>query len=424
MRELTARAREGRRRGGSTAVLYAAIFVRPVFPSTASNPLVSGFDADHVAFLSARASLPGLARSFGCSAAQRRASGPFLPPLPLAVPRASPRVLVLHGSYIPSALAPALLASSPAAPKNKTVDESAPVSSPRYRRIALRSLLVTTKKGESRDYRAAQHGEYEHGNPSVPARLSPPTATMTSGLGSQAGSGRRQARKAGWDKARASGAGWRTLARRGGGRSDAAGVLERKRITERTSPRAQYLDAPVSVQRVASAHPHMLGKPASAMEKEWRTTATMSRGRAKAGCLTRGSCSGRGGSVACGGRGCCSREAPHSSLSVVLLAVWDVRKGWERSRDCASRSHARLGGNGWCLSLARKALSCELSCRPASREQKAAKAAQARPRDPRAAHLRCFGGSLAPRLSLDHDLQRPTSSAVEGARRVLGWDEW
>jgi hypothetical protein len=53
------------------------------------------------------------------------------------------------------------------------------VSSPRYCCIALRSLLVTTKKGESRDYRAARHGEYEHGNPSLPARLSPPTATMT-----------------------------------------------------------------------------------------------------------------------------------------------------------------------------------------------------------------------------------------------------
>jgi hypothetical protein len=48
-----------------------------------------------------------------------------------------------------------------------------------------------------------------------------------SGLGSRAESGRRQARKGGWDKARASGAGWRTLARRGGGQSDAAGVLER-----------------------------------------------------------------------------------------------------------------------------------------------------------------------------------------------------
>jgi hypothetical protein len=56
--------------------------------------------------------------------------------------------------------------------------------------------------------------------------------------------------------------------------------------------------------------------------------------------------------------------------------------------------------------------------------EKAAKAAQARPRDSRAAHLLCFGGSLAPRLSLDHDLQQPTSSVVEGARRVLGWDEW
>ncbi|KAJ7869805.1 hypothetical protein B0H13DRAFT_1896487 [Mycena leptocephala] len=55
--------------------------------------------------------------------------------------------------------------------------------------------------------------------------------------------------------------------------------------------------------------------------------------------------------------------------------------------------------------------------------EKAAKVAQARLRDLRVARLWCFGGSLAVCLSLDHDLQRPTSSAVAGARRILACPE-
>ncbi|KAJ7795744.1 hypothetical protein B0H13DRAFT_2170497 [Mycena leptocephala] len=39
------------------------------------------------------------------------------------------------------------------------------------------------------------------------------------------------------------------------------------------------------------------------------------------------------------------------------------------------------------------------------------------------ARLWCFGGLLAPHLSLDHDVRQPASSAGVGARRVLGLGE-
>ncbi|KAJ7797076.1 hypothetical protein B0H13DRAFT_2298356 [Mycena leptocephala] len=121
------------------------------------------------------------------------------------------------------------------------------------------------------------------------------------------------------------------------------------------------------------------------------------------------SCGGRGGSVAYGGDG----DAALVKRSILLRS---------RFRWCSSHC-GMCGRGGKRVATAAADLRVE-SVRDVVPLEKAAKAAQACPRDLRAAHLRCFGGSLAPRLSLDHDLQRPTSSAVEGARRVLGWDEW
>jgi hypothetical protein len=146
---------------------------------------------------------------------------------------------------------------------------------------------------------------------------------------------------------------------------------------------------------------------------------TTNGGRAKAGCMLRGRCVdsfsvsfrrafffriGDEGERRMQQMGMLLPEALHSA-SPRFQRCCSLR---ERSRSCARCSH------WWrrmvvCARARAAGLRAE-SVRDVVALEKAAEAAQTRPRDPRAAR-RCFGGSLALRLSLDSDLQRPASSA-------------